>query len=264
LQLAQVLLAQAQATPQGRARIALAAAMTNLPGWIDQTTPEPAANDFVTRELNQFLWNRNVDFPFGFALRAELEARAHGNPSWNTGVDYRALLAKSVNRDEVTALYAAAGLDLEQDLQTLDAAPRIAADLEALRYLANWVTFGGDIHHAVLTMHTTGDGLVLNQDEEAYGFIVRAAGHDSLLRQTYIHRAGHCTFTPAETIAAFSALVRKMNTHQWSGTSPEELNAAAQALGPAFNLAPAAYFQYTPAEFPRPFDRQDAQRAGLN
>ncbi|HEY3061058.1 MAG TPA: prolyl oligopeptidase family serine peptidase [Chloroflexota bacterium] len=264
LQFAQVLLAQAQATPQGRARIALAAAMTNLPGWIDQTTPEPAANDFVTRELNQFLWNRNVDFPFGFALRAELEARAHGNPSWNTGVDYRALLAKSVNRDEVTALYAAAGLDLEQDLQTLDAAPRIAADLEALRYLANWVTFGGDIHHAVLTMHTTGDGLVLNQDEEAYGFIVRAAGHDSLLRQTYIHRAGHCTFTPAETIAAFSALVRKMNTHQWSGTSPEELNAAAQALGPAFNLAPAAYFQYTPAEFPRPFDRQDAQRAGLN
>ncbi len=264
LQLAQILLAQAQATPQGRARIALSAAVTNLPGWYSAATPEPAPNDYVTREFNQFQWNQQVDFPFAFALRAELEARAHGNPSWNTGVHYRALLAKSVNRNEVTALYAAAGLDLEEDLRTLDAAPRIATDLEALRYLSKWVIFSGDIHDAVLTMHTTGDGLVLNQQEEAYGDVVRAAGHNTLLRQTYVHRAGHCTFTPAETIAAFNVLARKIMTHQWSGTSPEELNAAALALGPALNVAPPAYFQYRPAEFPRPFDRRDARRQGLN
>jgi hypothetical protein len=36
-----------------------------------------------------------VDFPFGFALRAELEARVGGNPSWNTGVNYHVQLAKS-------------------------------------------------------------------------------------------------------------------------------------------------------------------------
>jgi len=258
------ILTAAQGTPQGRARIALSAAMAGLPGWFPNGLPEPDPTDFATQELNQFLWDQQVDFPFGFALRAELEARAGGNPSWNTGVDYRALLAKSPNRDEVVALYAAAGLDLEQDLRTLDAAPRIAANPDSVRYLVNWIVFGGDIKHAVLTMHTTGDGLVLNSDEEAYGFIVRAAGHDELLRQTFVHRAGHCAFTPGETVAAFEALARKMTTHQWSGVSPEELNAAAMALGPGFNTLPSAYFAFTPAEFPRPFDRADAHRLKLD
>jgi pimeloyl-ACP methyl ester carboxylesterase len=250
---AQTILAGAQATPAGRARIALSAAVTNLPGWFSAATPEPAANDYAAQEANQFLWNRIVDFPFIFALRAELEARAGGNPSW-----------KSVNRAEVVALYAAAGLDLEADLNALAAAPRIAAETEAVRYLVNWIVFSGDIHHAVLTVHTTGDGLVLNQDEQAYGQIARGAGHDELLRQTFVHRAGHCTFTPAETVAAFNALARKMTTHRWSGVTPEELNAAAAALGPLFNIAPPAYLHYEPIAFPRPFSRADAHRQRLD
>jgi hypothetical protein len=64
--------------------------------------------------------------------------------------------------------------------------------------------------------------------------------------------------------AAFNALARKMNTHQWSGVSPEELNAAATALGPAFKIVPPAYFDFTPAEFLRPFDRADAHRLKLD
>jgi hypothetical protein len=260
---AQTILAGAQATPEGRARIALSAAVTNLPGWFSAALPEPAADDFVTREANQFLWDRNVDFPFVFALRAELEARAGGNPSWNTNVDYRALLDASVNRAEVVALYAAAGLDLDADLNALASAPRISAETNPLRYLVNWIVFGADVHHAVLTLHTTGDGLVANQDEQAYGASARAAGHDELLRQTYVHRAGHCTFTPAETIAAFNALVRKMTTHRWSGVSPEELNAAALALGP-LNVAPPAYLPFTPTAFPRPFSAADAHRLHLD
>jgi pimeloyl-ACP methyl ester carboxylesterase len=47
-QLAQQLLAAAQATPQGRARLALAAALADLPGWTDASQPEPAAGDFAT------------------------------------------------------------------------------------------------------------------------------------------------------------------------------------------------------------------------
>jgi pimeloyl-ACP methyl ester carboxylesterase len=260
---AQQILLAAQATPLGRARIALSAAVGDLPGWFDPNTPEPAQSDYATREFNEFLWDLQVDFPFVFGLRAELEARARGNPSWNTGVDYRALLDKSINRDEVLALYAAAGLDLNADLAKLAATPRIAAGTEALRYLASWVTYSGDIKRAVLTLHTTGDGLVPNQHEEAYGFIVRRSGHDSLLRQTYVHRAGHCTFTPAETIAAFNVLVRKMTTHQWPGTGAAELNAAASALGPLFNIRPAAYITFEPSEFLRPFDRSDAIRLRL-
>jgi pimeloyl-ACP methyl ester carboxylesterase len=260
---AETLLSAAQATAQGRARIALGAAITDLPGWFSAASPEPAENEFATREANQFLWNQQVDLPFGFALRAELELRAGGNPSWNTGVDYSALLDKSPNKAEVEALYALAGLDLNADLATLAATPRIIADTEAVSYLSKWIVFGGDIHHAVLTLHTTGDGLVLNQDEQAYGEIVRGWGHDSLLRQAFVHRAGHCTFTPAETIAAFNVLVRKMNTHQWPSTSAQDLNAAATGLGAVFNVAPAAYIEFLPTEFARPFDRSDALRRNL-
>jgi pimeloyl-ACP methyl ester carboxylesterase len=248
---AETLLALAQSTPQGRARIALVAAIGDLPGWFTPGSPEPAANDFAARELNQFAWDANVDFPFLFALRAEMEARAGGNPSWNTGVDYRRLLRQSINRDEVQALYAQANLSLDNDLDTLEDAARIAAEPPAVRYLTRNIVFNGDIGDTpVLTLHTTGDGLVLNQDERAYASIVEDR---QLLRQTFVHRAGHCTFTPAETIAAFNALVRKINAERWSGLSPAELNAAAAALPAAFNVLPAAYIDFTPTRFPRPF-----------
>ena len=69
-----------------------------LPG-----SPEPAANDYATREANQFDWGSQVTFPFAFAFRAELETRAGGNPSWNTGVNHAADLAKSADLKEVRA-----------------------------------------------------------------------------------------------------------------------------------------------------------------
>jgi hypothetical protein len=222
-----------------------------LPGWFTPGSPEPAASDFASREANQYLWDQQVDFPFLFALRAELEARAGGNPSWNTGVDYRKLLGQSINRDEVQALYAGANLSLRGDLNALEDASRIAADSPAVRYLTRNIVFNGDIGETpVLTMHTTGDGLVVNQNEQAYARIVEER---QLLRQTFIHRAGHCTFTPAETIAAFKALERRISTERWSGLSPAELNAAAAALGPSFNVAPPGYVSFTPTAYPRPF-----------
>jgi len=100
----------AQSTPQGRARLALVSALADGPGWFVPTSPEPAPTDYTTQEMNQFLWDQNIDFPFVFAFRAELEARAQGNPSWNTGVNYRVQLAHSINRNEVHALYEQAGL----------------------------------------------------------------------------------------------------------------------------------------------------------
>ena len=251
---AEVLLAQAQGTPQGQARLALVAAVGDLPGWFVPGSPEPPRTDFSARELNQFLWDQQVDFPFLFALRAELEFRAGGNPSWNTDVDYDRQLARSINRDEVRALYVAAGLDLQQDLATLGAAPRIDASPSAVDYLTQNIVFNGDLGGLpVLTIHTTGDGLVLNQDEQAYARIV---DERQLLRQAFVHRAGHCTFTPAETLAALSALVRRLDTGAWSGLSPAELNAAATGLGAldvALAPAPAAYIPFMPTAFPRPF-----------
>ena len=112
LNLAEQGLAAAQTTPQGRARIALAAAVADVPGWFNPASPEPAPGDVATQEANQFTAFQQQGIPFAFAFRAELEARAGGNPSWNTGVDYAAQLRKSVDRKEVAALYQQAGLSL--------------------------------------------------------------------------------------------------------------------------------------------------------
>ncbi|HEX6351047.1 MAG TPA: hypothetical protein VF160_16845, partial [Candidatus Dormibacteraeota bacterium] len=261
LGLAESVAAAEQATPQGRAHLALVAAVGDTPGWFDPASPEPAQTDYPARELNQYRWDSQVDFPFLFALRGEMEARAGGNPSWNTGVDYTKQLARSINKDEVAALYAAAGLNLQADLEKLDDAARIAASPSALAYLEKYIVYNGDIEQPVLTMHTTGDGLVLNQDEQAYASVVRSAGNNSLLRQVFVHRAGHCTFTPAETVTAFKTLLHRLDTGRWeSSTSPSTINASAASLG-ALNTAPPAFIDFHPTQFLRPFDARDLEDA---
>ncbi|HKS68882.1 MAG TPA: hypothetical protein VJQ45_00575, partial [Ktedonobacterales bacterium] len=110
----------------------------------------------------------------------------------------------------------------------------------------------------VLTMHTTGDGLVLTEDERAYADTVRAAGGNSLLREVFVHRAGHCAFTPAETVTAFQTLIQRLDTGQWgNATHPDVMDAEAAALGPTFNVYSPAFIQYEPAPCPRPFDASD-------
>ena len=117
---AEAAVAAAQQTPQGRARLALVAALGDTPGWFTPLSAEPAATDYAAQEANQYLWDSQVTFPFVFAFRADLQAKAGGNPSWNTGVNYASDLARSVDLNEVKALYQAAGLSLGQDVQTLN------------------------------------------------------------------------------------------------------------------------------------------------
>jgi pimeloyl-ACP methyl ester carboxylesterase len=262
-ELAEALLAGAQGTAQGRARIALANALGNTPGWFTPLSPEPAENDFADQEMNQFLWSANVDFPFIFAFRAELEARAGGNVSFNTGVDYRKKLNESRDREEVRALYQSAGLSLDADLDALNDAQRIKSDPKAQRYLEENIIFDGLIHIPVLTMHTTGDGLVVVENEQAYRKIVDELGNERFLRQTFVHRAGHCTFTPGETLTLFGELFDRLETGHWPNLNANELNTAAAALGPSVNIFPAgstvvptapAFIDFQPGKYLRPFD----------
>jgi len=257
--LAESILAAAQATPQGKARLALALALSDTPGWFNPASPEPAPGDFATQQANQFLWAQQVDFAFAFAFRAELEFRAGGNPSWNTGVNYKKQFAHSVDHDEVVALYAQAGLDLDADLDTLNNAARIAADSSSVEYLEKNIIFDGDIGVPVLTLHTTGDGLVSNQNENAYADVVREAGNNRILRRTFVHRAGHCAFTPAETVTALENLIQRLDTGIWPDLGPDALNAEAAVLGP-LNVAPPSFIEIAPAKFLRPFDAFDVLR----
>jgi pimeloyl-ACP methyl ester carboxylesterase len=255
----------AQQTPQGRARLALTAALGDTPGWFTPLSSEPPPTDFAGQEANQFSWETQVDFPFIFAFRAELEARAGGNPSWNTGVNYSRDLARSADATEVAALYRAAGLSLRSDLRTLERATRVSADASAVGYLVHNIVFTGHLPVPVLAMHTTGDGLVVPENEQAYRSAVDRAGDKQLLRQIFVHRAGHCAFTPAETITAAQALVRRLDTGRWdrSALDPASLNTQAAALGAPYNIfqvgttvvptAPA-FLRFRPAPYLRPFD----------
>jgi pimeloyl-ACP methyl ester carboxylesterase len=264
LALAEGLLAQAQATPQGQARIALMNALADVPGWFVPTSPEPASDDFVSQEANQFQWSSQGGLAFLFAFRADIEARAGGNPSWNIGVDYRALLARSVDRDEVRALYQAAGLDLGADLDALGSTPRITADRNAVAYLAQNIDLDGEIRVPVLTTHTKGDGTVVVENESEYRRVVHRAGEGRLLRETFVGRAGHCAFTPAETAALFQSLFQRLDSGSWPTTRAADLNAEAAALGPSLNVflvnqavtptAPA-FIHLDPGPFLRPFER---------
>jgi pimeloyl-ACP methyl ester carboxylesterase len=260
LQAAETAGAQAQATPQGRARLALVSALGDTPGWFDPTAPEPAANDYTAQEANQFLWGSQVTFPFVFAFRAELEARASGNPSWNTDVNYFSDLAKSADFKEVVALYQAAGLSLTKDLLALNGAQRVKANPKAEAYLIKNISFNGRISVPVLTMHTTGDGLVVPENEKAYRSAVDRAFRGNLLRQVFVHRAGHCTFTPAETVTAVQTLENRLATGQWHVPSPAAMNDQAAALGPQLNIftggaaTPPAFIRYSPAVYLRPFN----------
>jgi hypothetical protein len=257
--------AAAQKTAAGRARLALSAALYDQPGWFTPLSPEPAAADYAAQQANQYLWQTEVSFPFAFELRAQLQAVAGGNPSWNTGVNYYRDLLRSADLREVRALYRAAGLSLSADLATLDRAPRISADPGAVSYLSRYITYNGAIHVPVLTMHTIGDGLVIPENESAYKNVVAKAGNSALLRQVYVHQAGHCAFSPAEIITAARTLLNRLRTGRWNAAAlaPAAMNARAARLGPAYNVLigtttpdQPSFKRFSPAPFLRPYDRR--------
>jgi hypothetical protein len=112
-------------------------------------------------------------------------------------------------------------------------------------------------------MHTTGDGLVPVEDERAYSKVVHEANDSALLRETFVHRAGHCEFTPAETITAVQTLGLRLATGKWKDLTVADLNGEAAALGPEFNVievggslvpTPPAFVKFEPRQFLRIFD----------
>ena len=127
---------------------------------------------------------------------------------------------------------------------------------QALNYFKQYIIFNGQLGGVpVLTMHTTGDTLVPVEDEQAYRSVVDAADNENLLRQVYIHRAGHCAFTDAEILTALHTMVQRLDSGRWDDTTdPNRLNAAAVQLGPLYNSAPPAFISYHPGPFLRPYD----------
>jgi dienelactone hydrolase len=237
---------QAQTTPAGRARVALAAALYHDPAWLpNQPPPPPGDPDAV--QLGQYQWLLQT-LQFTTAARFDIETAMGGNPAWNKGVDYERLLDRSADRGTVRALYRAAGLDLRADLDRLTRDADITADRPAVgRIFATSVPFGL-LRMPVLTVHTTADQLVPVQQESAYRNAVERAGRSDLLRQAYVARPGHCNFTPAELVAAVRALDHRVGTGRWDGMTTA---AALQRAALRLNLGDAAYVRFQPGQLLR-------------
>jgi pimeloyl-ACP methyl ester carboxylesterase len=220
-----------QATAEGRARIALAAALGHLPRWSEDQEEQPAPDDYGAQQEAQLAQLQGL-IGFAYPGRLDIEQTLGGNTSWNIGVDYRALLQHADERKQVEALYRAAGLDLDADLERLTGTASTAPDQGALEAAHATSELTGKLQVPVLSLHTTHDVLAPVQVEEEYAETVERAGERRLLRQAFVHRLGHCAFTPAELVASVHALDERVATGHWTkAVEPRRLDAAAEALG---------------------------------
>lgn len=206
----------------------------------------------MAQEQNQYVWIANA-LPIYAGMqsygRTEFEARFGGEPSWNTGVDYRVQLQHSVDYAEVQALYQQAGINLDVDLQNLNNASRITVDSQAVANATQYYTPTGNLQIPVITTHGIGDPLVSVGNEQIYAQTVAQAGRSDMLRQTYVKSAGHCNFSIGEGEAALGALNHRLDTGSWGDTSAAVMN---QAAIPTNGTAAPRFIDYTPASFLRP------------
>ena len=221
----QAAVAAGQSTPEGEARVALAAALYQVQDPADLQ----GAIGFVT------------------PARYDLIQAAAGDSGWNEGVDYWKMFTKSPYRDEVAALYRAAALDLRADLQLLTATADVPLDEAAVGSMLGHSAPEGDLEVPVFSIHTIDDLIVPVEHEEEYAEDVRSEGKRSLFRQSFVDRAGHCNFTSGELVAAIKVLEDRVTTGRWDPASvnPNKLNELAES----FDLGESRFIRYRSGEF---------------
>ncbi len=148
-----------------------------------------------------------------FVARMDLESRAGGIIGGNIGRGY------TLSETEKTYL---AGLGVDADAlldQMNDEANKFAFDRNARNYAAHYLNPSGHITRPVITLQTTGDSLVIPNHEAAYLASVEQQGNGDLLLQKFTNGIAHCTFTPAQEIAAINAMMSWLDTGNRPGTS---------------------------------------------
>ena len=246
------LVKELRSTPAGRARLALAAAFEQFPRWTGGDVP-PAAHDYEA-QIDQIA----DQFPFAnpAQVRRGVEVVASGNFSWNHGVDYAALLARSGMADLVEAIYAKSGVSLPADLGQLAQAPRISADAAAVAAAETLTSYSGAIAGPVIVVDNIGDPVDADAYKRAYERTVARAGRAELLRTTWVRSARHANQSALEKLAGFVKLIERLDSGAWSATTPEAMTAAAAAIDAKseLDLGPARFVAHTPLEMLRPWD----------
>lgn len=229
-----VAVAHAETTADGRARLALAAALSDSASSAEGAPVLAGANGLSARLKAETggLIQLVRDVTEG---AANLDALAGGSPFSNTGVNYARLLSNSTDRADVGAAYRAAGLDLANDLRILNTAAHVAPDRAAAAYVSAFYTPTGHLRRPLLTLHNVADPNTAAAQEGVYRTLAGSTGHAQQLRQLFIDRPGHCAFTPAETIVALAQLMGRIGGGRWPRLGPYALDGAARRLGADLN-----------------------------
>jgi pimeloyl-ACP methyl ester carboxylesterase len=199
----------ALATPAGRARIALAAVLAGIPAW----RPPGGMGDADEQKVEALA----RALPAGvFLPRAEQEQRAGGIYSWNTGVDYAALLDRSGQEPLIRRLYAKAGLDFAADLALLAHAPRISAQPGAVAYMAANYSPTGRPTVPLLAVQALNDPITSPSLQEGYA----AAASPRMVQSLYLPLVGHCNFTPEQIVEAIHRLELRLERNVWPPPAP--------------------------------------------
>ena len=244
---------KAKSTPQGRARLVLAAAFDQQPRWSMRQSEKPAPDDFDAQATHMIAGLNPNQGP-----RWQVEVLNGGNVSWNHSVDYRAALDRSGVADVVRDQYRKAGLNLDADLETLAKAPRISADPEAVARAERNVSYTGKIRGPVLSVKTVGDPADPPATDTAYSQTLERAGTRDLLRNVYVERPGHATMSLLEKIAGFQAIVDRLDRGTWDDEAalPATLNALSEKLAheSQADLGTSRFVLYKPAQALRTWD----------
>jgi len=126
---------------------------------------------------------------------SDLQRRAGGNPF-----------------DNRNFLYAGTSAATASDNNLNDGVRRYAADPIARDYLLHHYTPTGRLGRPMLALHTTYDPRIPGATLSVYAEQVAIAGFSDNLVQQYVHRDGHCAFTPDEVSRSFDELLQWIHT----------------------------------------------------
>ncbi|CAM4217341.1 alpha/beta hydrolase [Zobellia roscoffensis] len=226
----------AQKTPEGRARIALAITIGQWPAWGGPgkaPIPEPDANN--ANDLQESMYQSLLKLlpskqTFGTSM---LEQSAPGQLRWNTGVDYQVSFSNgdTLYKAAVQKLYKEAKIDLKKELKKINSFERVKANPKAVK----WWSAPGRTHLGkpkvpLLRINTSGDALVYPTMGQGYKELVKENGYSDFFRMAYVNRWGHCSFSLSEWLSAIEIMVQRIENGVWPKTDSETLNKLANAL----------------------------------
>jgi len=232
-------------TAEGRARIALAFAMSEYPIYghtkgdfgvpqPDFADPESVADAMVAsalqiadRRIGNLLVFDETDGPAYGAPEGVTRPQLYGN----VGADYLEYwdLTDPIYRGVAEDLYDTAGLDLRTELTVLDASPRVSPDAAAVtETLTSQVEAPRGLPEVPLfRMDNIGDQTFGPQGHQTHNDLVANNGRGDLYRSAIVDNSGHCFFHAEQELAAIEVMMERLDTGVWPATDAAALNARA-------------------------------------